>query len=361
MTGIRPLERRDLPEVASIATQSSGRSLAGLANYYERTLLDEPWADTDIPSLVYEDDDGSIAAFQCSAVRRGHFDGRPIRIACAVSLVSRPDVRYRGLGALLLRAYLDGPQELTITDRATEQVRQIWVLLGGRVAHVSCMDWIRIFRPWSLGVERLIHVDPTRTFTQGVTTTLDAVTGRIARRWLPPPRPPTGYSEELTAASLLEHLPLLTDRVRLHLAYDEHFVPWLFGEVGAVKARGVPVARLVRAPDGRVRGWYVYYLKAGGVSHVLQIAAPDRDVGAVLDHLFHDAWVNGAAAIRGRVEPRLLDPVSERRSFLQYVGGSLVHSKDPEIIGALAEGDALLTRLDSEWWMGNEPALTGAL
>jgi hypothetical protein len=359
---IRPLERTDLPAVAALAAEAAGRgaTVPGLASYYKRTLLDEPWADPEIPSLVLTDDDGAIAAFQCSVVRRGTFDGKQIRIACAVSLVSRLDVRDRGAGALLLRAYLGGPQDLTITDRATEQVRQIWMLLGGRMAHLGCTDWVRVLRPWALVTDRIARAQAVREVTRPAAAGLDAVTRRIVRRRLAPPRPPAGRSEELTAASLLEHLPLVAGGVRMHLAYDEPFLAWLFAELEAVKARGTPVARLVRAADRRPLGWYVYYLKPGGVSHVLQIAAAERDVGDVLDHLFHDAWAGGAAAVRGRVEARLLAPVSQRHAHLTYVGGTLVHARDPEIVRAVAEGEVLLTRLDSEWWMGNEPALTGA-
>jgi hypothetical protein len=155
------------------------------------------------------------------------------------------------------------------------------------------------------------------------------------------------------------HLPLVAEQVRLHVAYDTPFVAWLFTELAAVKARGSLVAKLVRGGGGEVLGWYVYYLKPGAVCHVVHVAATGRDVGLVLDHLFHDAWKSGASALRGRVEARLLEAIGDRPCFLRYVGGSLVHSRDAAIRGVVAAGDTLLTRLDSEWWMGNELAITG--
>jgi hypothetical protein len=94
-------------------------------------------------------------------------------------------------------------------------------------------------------------------------------------------------------------------------------------------------------------------LNAGAASHVLQIAAPDRNVGAVVDDLFHHAWSSGATALRGRVEPRLLAPLGARHCVFRYVGGALVHSRDDAILAAIATGDSLLTRLDGEWWMGH--------
>jgi hypothetical protein len=375
MSGIRALERGDLSELATLTAVASGWTFRppGLPGYYERTLLDGPWVDAEIPSLVYEDDDGSIAAFQGSLARHGRFDGRPIRIACGVNLVSRPDARRRGLGAILTRAYLAGPQDLTITDRATDQMREIWTLLGGQIAHLGCVDWIRVFRPSTLAAGRIARrpLDPSRPvgklsaalavaspFTSRMCSGLDVAAARVGP-WFSEPPEPQGTSEELTPESMLEHLPLVADQVRLHVAYDPPFLTWLFTELAAVRERGSLVAKLVRGRGGGVLGWYIYYLKPEGVSHVVQVASSGRDSRVVVDHLFRDAWLGGAAALRGRVEARLLEPVGGRRCFLRYVGGSLVHSRDPAILGVVAAGDSLLTRLDSEWWMGNDLALTG--
>ena len=375
MSGVRPLERSDLRDVATLTKVASGWPFEppGLPNYYERTLLDDPWVDPEISSLVYEEDDGSISAFQGSVVRRGRFDGKPIRIACGVNLVSRPDSRRRGLGAILLRAYLAGPQDLTITDRATDQIRQIWTLLDGQIVPCCCVDWIRVFRPWRLAAGRVARRRPDQRrpsasvsvaatvagpVTTRVSSGLDAATARVGP-WFSAPPEREGTREELTPESMVEQLPLVADHVRLHVAYDEPFLARLFTELAAVRERGSVVAKLVRGRGGRVLGWYVYYLKPEGISHVIHVATSGRDAGVVVDHLFRDAWLGGAVALRGRVEARLLEAVGDRRCFLQYVGGSLVHSRDPAILGVVGAGDTLLTRLDSEWWMGNELALTG--
>jgi hypothetical protein len=147
--------------------------------------------------------------------------------------------------------------------------------------------------------------------------------------------------------------------VRLHVAYDEPFLSWLFSELAQVRERGSVVAQLVRSRRGTTLGWYVYFLKPGGVSHVIHVATSRRDADAVVDHLFRDAWLRGAVALRGRVEARLLESLGDRRCTFRYLGGSLIHSRDPAIVEVVSAGDALLTRLDSEWWMGNELALTG--
>jgi hypothetical protein len=50
------------------------------------------------------------------------------------------------------------------------------------------------------------------------------------------------------------------------------------------------------------------------------------------------------------VEPRLLAPLAARRCLMRYRGGALTYSDDHDLLGAIATGDALLTRLDGEWW-----------
>jgi hypothetical protein len=56
-------------------------------------------------------------------------------------------MRKRGVGALLLRHYLGGPQEVTITDGATVEVREIWERLGGTTALLQSFSWTRFYRP----------------------------------------------------------------------------------------------------------------------------------------------------------------------------------------------------------------------
>lgn len=353
---IRPCERGDLAEVAALyeVVMRSGRATPapGLARYLERVLFDQPWADPEIPSLVSVDSAGRIVGFQGSSVRRALFDGRPIRIGCAGQLVSHPEARTRAAGALLLRAYIRGRQDLTITDTASDQMRRIATALGMQMLHLNCIEWVRVLRP-SLYAHRLLRERrAARRRPLPIGRLLSAVDDGVTRLApLAPPRAPHATTAEpLTPASMLEHLPSAGDHLRLRLDYDEPYLTWLFEELGHVTGLGTPVARLVHE-RGRVLGWYVYYLTRHGSARVLQIAAPDRDVGRVLEHLFHDAWSSGAAAVQGRLEPRLAEPVARARCATLYRGGSLAHARDGMIVAAITSGDSLLTRFDSEWWL----------
>jgi hypothetical protein len=103
--------------------------------------------------------------------------------------------------------------------------------------------------------------------------------------------------------------------------------------------------------DGIVQGWYVCHLRRGGFCRVLQLVATSRGAEPVFDGLVYRARERGASGIYGRLEPQLFSAVSNRRSFIRvHEGRMLAHSHDRQIANAIFTGDALLTRMDGEWW-----------
>lgn len=360
MAEIRPLERGDLPQVASlyehVARSGSRTAPPDLAAYFEETFLDYPGADPEIPSLVYLDGDGRIAGFLGSSVRRLVFDGRPIRLGISGQLVTEPEARNRAAGMFLIKEYMSGPQDLTLTDTASETVRRIWEGLGGETSQLACVGWVRLFRPWRFGGDFLARPRQRGRLARAASplwTALDAASTTVARSVLRPPSP-DGSAEELTPAAITEHLPALAKSYRLRPAYDERCAAWLLAALAAVKTRGSLVARLVRGRDGSVRGWYVYFLRRGGIAQVIQVVGGEREIEDTLDHLLHDACSRGASGIQGRVEAHLLEPLSRRRCLFHASGYlALLHSRDAELLHAIQSGRALLTRLEGEWWMGH--------
>jgi len=355
MTRLRALERDDLPHVAAlferVMRSGSPVSSAEVVSFFERTLLDHPWADADIPSLVATDDGGEITGFLGSHVRRMRFDGRLIRAAYVGHWMSAPETRKRAVGVLLLRKYMRGQQDLTLTDTAGEETRRMWEGLGGETLHLADVGWTRVFRPWHLAGDRLRNRSNRGVGTprdRPVSSLLDSVTVRLGRKILEPERS-TLTAETLTAEGLVEQLPAVTAGLRLYPDYDAGYLQWLFRELDRATHHGSLVRYLVRDGD-RVLGWYVYFLQPGSVSRVLQVAASDKDVDPVLDHLFDHAYRGGAAALDGRVEPRLLEPLSRRHCILRYIGGAMMHSRGPELLGAMVSRHTLLTRMDGEWW-----------
>jgi len=359
---IRALERRDLGEVARLhagaadADPIPARS-ERLAGLFERTLFDHPWADPEIPSLVYEESD-EILGFLGSNVRHMRFDGRAIRMACSAHQLTHPRVRNKAIGALLMRRYLAGPQDLTITDGANETVRRMWEGSGGQTVHVSCLTFLRVLRPFGLATHRLLsrHRVPV---AEGAVAPVARLLDLAASRLLDREGASGSESEQLTASAMLEHLPEMAEGLRLVPDYDVDYLTWLFAELDRVGdeqvfrdrvARGPLVAELV-TQNRRVIGWYVSHVKPRGLCRVLQVAAQPRHAQAVLDRLAHRAEELGAAGVYGRLEPRLVGPLSERRILLRFSHGRLLaHARDDDIVDSILRGEALLTRLDGERW-----------
>jgi hypothetical protein len=352
---IRALERADLPEASALFERvmdvGTRRPASATAEFLGRTLFDAPWADPDLPSLVAVDKRGRIVGFIGAEVRRMRFGERVIRAVWCQHFVTDPAARHLGAGALLLRRMLGGTQDATFTDNASDVVRQMWVRLGGDVLHLKGIHWVRVFRPWHVAASlaRAPARPRLRAALSRLPRPLDAATDATAGRFLRP-APVDAASAPLTPRTLLEVLPDVAKRLVLHSDYDEPFLEWLFGELVGVERRGRLVAQLVEAPAGQPLGWYLYYLRQGGRSEVLQVAADERDVGRVLDHLLDHAYAHGSAALRGRLEPGLEEPSVRRRSLLWYRGGALIHSRDPELVRAVHSEKSLVTRLEGEWW-----------
>ena len=362
---IRPLEGADVAAAAAlyelVARSGTRTPPAGLVDYFERTFLSCPWADSEIPSLVHAEDDGSITGFLGSSVRRLVFDGRPIRLGVSGQLVTDPNVRNRAVGAFLMKAYMDGPQDLTLTDTASPPVRRIWEGIGGETFSLACIGWVRVFRPARLGADMLERREARprlRRVGRPLWAGADAALGLLARPALRPPPEPPGETEALSPAALAEHVDAVTRSFRVRPAYeDAAFVRWLLDAI--TETDPTVVARLVRV-GGRVRGWYVYVTR-GAVAHVLQIASEGRASDDVVDHLLHDAWASGASGVQGRVEAPLLESLASRRCLFHASGYlSLIHSRDEALLHAVHSGKALLTRLEGEWWMGHHLLPLGA-
>ena len=360
MSEMRPMRRDEIPEVAELykVVDASDWRIppAELAPWLERTLFDNPWFDPEIPSLVYVDDSGEILGFIGSHVRPMRFDGRPVRLAAGGPLIAHPKVRNLGVGARLLRRFFGGAQDLTITDGASDEIRQIFELVGGQMMHPSSMVWVRVFRPLSYTGNRAMqinlhvreHIKPRARLLLPL---LDIPTERL--RYFKAPTGLTTTDEELTPELLLDSLPAVAKSLRLVPDYTVEGLEWLFAELPHNRTWGTPHRRLVRDAAGRMLGWYIYYAKRDEACQVLQIAARERQMGAVLDSLFAHAVAHGGAAVQGRVEANLLAEVAHRGALFRFSARSLIHARDTDLLGAVTSGHALMTRLDGEWWMAS--------
>jgi len=150
---------------------------------------------------------------------------------------------------------------------------------------------------------------------------------------------------------MLAHLEKVARGRQLRPDYGDGSLEWLAGQLGEKRQFGALEMLLIRNDRG-VTGWFICFLEAGGIGQVVQVAAEPFQMAHVLDHLLHYARRRGVIALSGRLEPGLLPALASRGARFGPVGPwMLLHTRRPEIVAAIEQGDAFVSRLEGEWWM----------
>lgn len=354
VAGIRPLQPDDLEEVVALfdRVMQPGATSVGLQGLFRRVLLEHPWFDSEIPSLVYADGAGRIVGFMAAHVRRMRLGDRPVRVAYCGQWVVAPEARLP-IGALLLARMLAGPQDATLSDTGSARARAIFSRLGTHTLPLQSLQWVQVVR-----------VPPPSWYAawlsgRALPGSLPKMTSRLATalepldRWYPPPRRHAEQTEvtdePLTAEAMVQLLPRF-GRSRLRPDYDLPFARWLLREMGAVVEMGPLSARLVRKA-GEPIGWHLSYMATGGHVYALQTIASPDNAATVLDACLAHARRRGAAIVAGRLDPWLFGAITRRARILCRGPYVLVHSRDDEFLHAVLTGDSVFTQADGEWWV----------
>ena len=312
-------------------------------------MLDHPWADAELTSLVAVDERGAIVGFTGVQARRMRMDGNAIRGVCCTHAVVAPEHRPGAVGARLVRRVLLGPQDVTWADAATDAVAGVYRICGGHVDFVRACDWMLVIRPirWVGGiVAGVVRRNPVsrRTFVPVGGMPAQAAGPRLLSMAFP--ELPAGVAgEDATPADIVEHLPAINAHLRVWVDHDEENLRHLFSLFERYRA---PLVRRLVRRRGRPVGWYAYLLQKGGASRVLHLAARERDTDAVLGELVSHARAHGAAVLTGRAEPHLQGALERRLAVLGYARHPVIRARDPELEAALATSTSLLTRLEGE-------------
>ena len=366
MPEIRPFQRDDLDAVVALLQRHMRRWTLN-AKLLAALMLDDPWADSELPSLVAVGSENEIIGFTGVQVRRMRFDGRPILGVHSGHGVVNPERRGGATGALLIGRALSGRQNLTWSDGASDPVAGVFRTFGGQLDHTRACDWMLVLRParWLSSVTRAV-VRPSareqaalRSLVPVGALPFQAVGSRFMRRTLPDSAADRDEDaaaagvtgEDASPALIVEHLPTLNKDLRLCVDYDEKYLEHLFGLVrsfnGLDSFKGPLVSRLVRRGD-RPIGWYAYVARPGGASRVLHLHALKREPNAVLSELISHARAQGSAALAGRAEPHLHRALRQRLAVLGYARQPMIVAKDPELAAVMATGSSLVTRLDGD-------------
>ncbi len=357
MATIRVFRESDIPAatalLARVSPEHGWSTLAECESYFREILFDNPWRDLELPSWVAEQD-GRMAGFYAVMPRPMLVRGRLIRVAVACQITVAPEYRHSLTALQLAQACLRGPQDLTVADAAHNGTRRMWLGIGGAAPALYGLDWIRPLRPARCVLSLL---EQRGGVPRGLTLAARPLSGLVdlfaARsRWNRFYREASDVvDEDLDPATMLTHLAEVLDGTALRPVYDARSLAWLLHQAGRKTCHGRLRARGVRDGDGQMIGWYLYFVRPGGISEVVQIAARNGVYDRVLQRLLADAWRQGAAALRGRLDPRYVQALSAHQCWFRQGRCTLVHSRHADVMDAIWHGDAFLSRLDGEWWV----------
>jgi hypothetical protein len=357
---VRPLEREDLSQIVALHVRVFGRQATAppdrLQSYLSRVLYEHPWIDGDCPSLVYEDRVGRVVGCLGVMPRPMIIGGRPGRAAIAHHYLVDPTYRAARAGVELVRRFLAGPQDFSLTE-GNERTRQIWQAFGGGAVLLRSLHWTRPLRPSSYLLSLLSRRGlprPMATTLAPVCRGLDAITPAAAPRAFRPELADV-HGTEIDASALRGCLTMCTADLHVQPFYDLRALEWLLETLSDRPHHGTLHRVAVRDGAQRVLGWYLYYLGANGHGDVVQVGGYEHGLSRVLDHLFCHARQHGAVSVSGALEPHTFSMLARKSCAFHFPDSSwvLVHGRDAGLVNAIHHGNAFLTRLEGEWWLGN--------
>jgi hypothetical protein len=352
---VRTFAETDIPAVAKLYTETFPSDkmpeAPRIVSYFRELFFNNPWCEMGLQSLVYEESDGHIAGFVGVLPRRMLANGKPIVVVVTLHFMVEPSSRTRLAGIELCRKVFQGSQDLTLTDGASDLGRKVWEGLGGSKAILYSMYWTRPLRPTRYVMSRLSkhkYLSPAKYISLPFCILADALVTRLVPSQLHLKPKESGY--DLDIGTYLNYLSDFTKSEYMRPHYDPPTLEWLFLKAANRKDVGQFHKIAVQNAKQEIIGWYLYYLVPGGISSVLQLAGRADSVKEVLDHLFYHCWAGGSLAVSGRLEPPYIQQLSDKYCVFDRRGPwVLIHSRRPEILHAIQQGSAFLTRLEGEW------------
>ena len=358
--GLRRFAENDISPVADliwkVLHQRKGSAPPSLRTHLQELFLQNPWMDDGIVSRVFENTQGKILGFFGAVPRRMSIQGEKIRLAFGSNLVVDPESRASVTAMQLVRAFMKGSQDISITDSANEMSRPLLRSLGFTVVPIYSLQWARPLRTiqYALnGLSRLNKKSRALTMSTSIAKPFCSLADAMATRMRVSPlrlSQPATDDEDLDTGTLLECLATMPAKHWIVPEYDRDSLNWVLDFVAKRKVFGELRKRLVRDQDRKIIGWYIYSVAPGAVGEVYQIGAESPSIGIVLDHLFHDAWKQGLVGIHGRMEPQFMQELTSKSCFfLRHGSWTLVHSNRPQLLNLFQGGTAFFSRLDGEW------------
>ena len=355
MSGVRPFRKEDIAGVVDLRRRCFSRSAhaseAALGDYILDTFFEHPWPRENLPSLVCESKSGKISAFLGVVPRPMRSSEKQLWMA--VSSQFMVDPKASGLVAIkLLKTFLNGDQDVSMSDLVNGSSGRIWQSLGASTAYAYSQYWKRTLRPLAYRLS-LSGREGKRTLAGPLANVADRVSELLPGVSCVPPAPATGsYTEDLDSAGLVMCVESVSSQYTIVPEYSDQSLEWLFTQLrGAATYAELFIQRVCKS-NGEPAGWFLYTLSTTGVAKVIQLFSQDGEMDLVLAHLMHHAYERRAIVVSGRFQPESQRALANQPLHLSRGGPSmLLASSRHGLCEDFLAGRALLSRLEGEWWM----------
>ncbi|MET0598480.1 MAG: hypothetical protein ABWZ57_11500 [Mesorhizobium sp.] len=359
MSEVRPLEDDDIPAVATMFQRifrHSGRASPSLEAYLRSLFLDRRRPHPEIRSRVHVAESGAISGFIGAFGLSLSFEGRPLKAAVCGSLMVEGHRDDPFAGARLLRAFLAGQQDISITETANDVATAMWRKANGMLLPDYSLEWLRILRPAAFALELAGESVPPVRWLKPAAWPVDALLGRIGARHVGSylsgavPSRVLLSSEPADDTETVELLQRLTSPFAVRPEWTAGQLDRMVAEARDKPLYGTMVRRVVRRPGGRRAGLFLYHGDAGRIGRVLQVLAEPGQIGAVVDSMLACAQEQGLVALRGRCQPALLPELIERRFLFSHAAATIVHAREAALIEPFRAGRAFFNGFAGESW-----------
>ncbi len=359
---IRPVASGDIGAIASLfqtqLRKTSVPASAGLVDYLDRLFVSGPFADASLPSLVYQRADARIAGFLGVTAQPLLLDDKPVRAAVCGVLMVDAHQQDPMAGARLLKTFLAGDQDVSLSETAGDATLTMWRQLRGDVLTRHSLDWLRVIRPGGFTVETLARrVGAARALgplAGLVDTRMTRAGSERGLRWAALSddfKVPGGLTVEPVAVEdFAEQIAAFTDSFPIRRDWSPAALQQVLADLPHKPAFGTLRICRVTARGGAVLGGFVYYHRPHATARILDVLVAPERAGVVLDCLLRDAADHGAVAVRGRTAPALFDALLERRCLMFRHSASVVAARDRALVERLKRGDAAFNGLVGERW-----------
>ncbi|WMT88514.1 hypothetical protein NO932_07850 [Pelagibacterium sp. 26DY04] len=357
---IRPFARKDAEAVSLLfhALMHHARDAAPrrLAAYLGSHFIDGPFADPEIPSLVYVSDEEEVEGFVGVVVQPMVYRQKTIRAAILGTLMVKGHDRAPTIGARLLRKAVSGPQDVTLSETAGEASLAMWRQLHGTVLDRYSYDYFRVLRPVSFAIALMARRVPWLAYATPVAQLLDRLAPRDGSRlgWTGLPgefRTHGGvYARRVSVSDFARLTEVLLSADAVRPVWPDGCLPALIAEAMDKPEYGAPHLCEVVTRAGHPIGGFLLHFAPSALAQVLDVLHAPGQAGPVFDAMLCYARDLGACGVRGRITPSLFDALVSRKTPLAHAGASVIHGKDTALVAAFAEGRAHFNGLVGESW-----------